>query len=301
MSKRKTIEEFVFKAKKLHGDKYDYSFCEYLNNYTKIKIICNKHGEFKQTPNNHLSGNGCPDCVKNKKMNTLNFIKKSQKIHSYKYDYSLSEYHGSHNNVKIICNKHGIFIQTPTNHLSGNGCPDCGYENNSKYFMLSNNDFIKRANLIHSYKYDYSLVNYIGWDNKIEIICNKHGKFEQSAGAHLCGKGCKLCNLSKGEQQIKKYLDVNNINFIFNKRFDQCKNKHKLPFDFYLMNKNILIEYDGLQHHKSIKFFGGDNAFNLRKINDKIKTDFAKNNEIKLIRIKFDQINNIKEILNNIL
>ena len=136
---------------------------------------------------------------------------------------------------------------------------------------------------------------------KTIIICNKHGKFEQNAGAHLCGKGCKLCNESKGEIIIKKYLDNHNIEYVREKSFNECKNKFYLPFDFYLPNQNLLIEYDGLQHSKPIKFWGGENAYKKRQNNDEIKNNFAKNNNIGLLRIKYDQINNIEQILKNIL
>ena len=297
MSKKITTEIFINKAHSVHMSIYDYSIVNYVNSYSKIKIICNKHGIFEQTPNNHLNGNGCPNCIKNKKTNTIDFIEKSKIIHGNKYDYDLVKYCGSHINVNIVCKTHGIFKQTPTNHLSGNGCPDCGYVNNSKYFMFTNNEFINKAKLIHNDKYDYSLTKYNGWNNKIIIICEKHGEFKQGAGAHLCGKGCNLCNESKGELIIKKYLDKNNIKYIREKIFELCKNKKYLPFDFYLPEQNLLIEYDGLQHFKSINYWGGDAGFNLRQNNDNIKNNFAKNNNIGLLRIKYNKINNINQIL----
>ena len=89
MSKKYTTEEFIKKAKSIHGDEYDYSLVEYTNSYSKVNIICLKHGKFEQTPNNHLNGNGCPNCIKNKKTNTIDFIEKSKIIHGNKYDYDL--------------------------------------------------------------------------------------------------------------------------------------------------------------------------------------------------------------------
>jgi very-short-patch-repair endonuclease len=164
----------------------------------------------------------------------------------------------------------------PTNHLNGNGCPDCGYNENGKIFKLDNLEFINRAKNIHENKYNYKLVEYNGWNNKIKIICNKHGIFEQMAGAHLCGKGCKLCNESKCEIIIKYY-------------------------DFYLPKQNLLIEYDGLQHLKLVNYFGGKIAFKLRQKNDEIKNLFTKNNNFKLLRIKYNEINNINQILGGII
>ena len=295
---RLTTEEFIKKAKLIHGDKYDYSLVEYVNNSTNIKLMCKEHGEFKQIPNNHLNGNGCPKCSKNLQLNNESFIIKANLVHENKYDYSYIKYNGSHTNINIYCNTHGEFKQTPTNHLSGNGCPVCGYVGASEKNKIDKNEFILRANIIHGNKYDYINSEPNGFDNKIKIICKKHGQFEQIIGNHLSGKGCKLCNESKGELGIKKYLEKNKIEFTREKTFDNCKNILKLPFDFHLPEKNLLIEFDGKQHFNSIKYFGGEEGFKKTKANDEIKNCFAKENNINLLRIRYDEINNIEEILN---
>ena len=120
-----STNEFIKKAKKVHGDKYDYSKVEYKNDRTKICIICSKHGEFWQTPAHHLKGCGCQYCSKNKKYTTEEFIKRAKEIHGDKYDYSKVEYKNTSTKVCIICPKHGEFLVTPNNHLSGRGCPHC--------------------------------------------------------------------------------------------------------------------------------------------------------------------------------
>ena len=117
--------DFINKSKKIHGDKYDYSLVEYINNETKVSIICSIHGEFIQSPNSHLAGKGCPKCGGTKKLSTDEFIKMSKKIHGDKYDYSLVEYVNHLTKIKIICKKHGVFKQTPNSHLSEKGCPIC--------------------------------------------------------------------------------------------------------------------------------------------------------------------------------
>lgn len=135
MSKRATREEFICKARESHGDKYDYSKSEYVNARTKVCIICKEHGEFWQTPDNHLRGQGCPRC----KARTLSsdketFVEKAKKIHGEnKYDYSKVEYKTSINKVCIICPQHGEFWQTPHSHLNGSGCPKCA---NKKRLVL---------------------------------------------------------------------------------------------------------------------------------------------------------------------
>jgi very-short-patch-repair endonuclease len=300
MRKKITTEEFIKKAQLVHGDKYKYHHVEYTGCKNKINIICDKHGVFKQTPDKHLSGHGCDKCVGYGKT-TKDFIISSKLIHGDKYDYSNVKYCGMKTNVNIICNIHGVFTQTPDDHLHGRGCYKCGYDKNSKYFSSTTNEFIEKSKLIHGDKYDYSKTNYVNAKNKITIVCRIHGEFTQTPTNHLSGKGCKLCSESKGELIIKKYLDVNNVKYIREKTFDECKNKFKLFFDFYLPEKNILVEYDGEQHYKSIDFFGGRSAFEKLKTNDNIKNNFARANGIQLLRIKFNEINNIDKILKNII
>jgi len=125
-----TKEEFILRAKQIHGDKYDYSKIDYINKHTKICIICPEHGEFWQSPNNHLLGNGCRKCWLEKNLysklsNTREFIEKAKQIHGEKYDYSKTNYCHSLKKVIITCMKHGDFLQTPNCHLNGQGCPIC--------------------------------------------------------------------------------------------------------------------------------------------------------------------------------
>ena len=291
---KSSTADFVEKAKTIHDNKYNYSLIEYVGNKIMVKIICPLHGIFEQKPNNHLCGQGCSKCD-GKNKTTEEFISESKLIHNNKYDYSLVDYKNSKLKIKNICSKHGVFKQTPNSHLSGQGCPKC--ENKNK----TTEEFVGEAKKLHGDKYDYSLVNYIQCKFKVKIICSKHGIFEQTPSDHLSGYGCKSCNESKGELRIKKYLDENKIKYVREKTFNDCRNKLPLHFDFHLPNKNILIEYDGLQHLKPIKHFGGEIGFKLRQINDEIKNNFAKNNNIYLLRIKDCEINNVEQILKNIL
>ena len=164
-------------------------------------------------------------------------------------------------------------------------------------------EFIINAKQIHDNKYNYSLVKYINAYTKIKIICYMHGIFKQTPTKHLCGNGCPICNESKGENTITKYLLNNSINFEREKKFDNCKGKRRvLSFDFYLPEYNILIEFDGRQHFEPVNFHGcsdeqAQKSYLELKENDKIKNDFAKLNNYHLLRIKFDQINKIEKIL----
>ena len=122
---KSNLGSFIAKAKLIHNDKFDYSDINYINNKTKIKIICPIHGEFEQTPNNHLKGHGCVKCSY-KSNNIVLFIKQVKLKHNNKYDYDKSVYINNKTKLIITCPKHGDFNQTPDKHLNRNyGCPIC--------------------------------------------------------------------------------------------------------------------------------------------------------------------------------
>lgn len=123
---KKTTEQFIEEAKKIHGNKFNYSKSEYKNAHTKVCIICPEHGEFFQSPISHLRGDKCPSCSGNKKLTSEQFIKKSNEIHNNKFDYSKVDYKNNSTKVCIICPEHGEFWMQPSNHLNGQGCPKCG-------------------------------------------------------------------------------------------------------------------------------------------------------------------------------
>lgn len=300
--KKLTSQYFIEKSKIKHNDFYDYSKSEYINSRTKITIICPLHDEFSQMPNDHIRGSGCPKCGTekhvSKKRNILcDLIKKANDIHHNLYDYSNIDVHISmHYKVKILCKIHGEFYQTFNQHINNKrGCPKCGIDKHKDTLY----DFIRKANLIHLYKYNYSKVQYINSRTKI-IICPIHGDFSQKPKAHINSEqGCPKCNQSKCEIKIGKFLDENAIAYEYQKKFNDCKYKYVLPFDFYLSDYNICIEFDGEQHFKVVNYWGGEDGYLLRKDRDKIKTEYCINNNIKLIRIPYNV--DFKDKLNNIL
>ena len=125
MAKRLTTEEFIQKAQEVHGT-YEYDKVVYVNSSTKVIITCQKHGDFEQTPNNHLAGQGCQICSGKAKSNTEDFVQKAKKVHGTKYGYDKVVYKTNKTKVIITCQKHGNFEQTPNSHLKGAGCPTCG-------------------------------------------------------------------------------------------------------------------------------------------------------------------------------
>jgi hypothetical protein len=288
---------FINKSQLIHKNVYDYSLVIYKNNRTKVKIICPVHGVFEQTPKNHLRRCGCQKCSSYKKSgkNLTNniFVERSIKKHDGKYDYSLIKYINNYTKVKIICPVHGIFEQTPYHHYNGNGCQKCSND------FKTNIDFLEKSNQIHDSKYNYSLVNYINTNTKVKIICPVHGIFEQQPKHHYNGSGCPMCKNSKGETFISNFLKEENITFSRQKKFLDCKNIYPLPFDFYLPMINICIEYDGEQHFKPMEIWGGEKEFNLIRIRDSIKTKYCIENNIKLVRIKYDE-NKLEKLKNEL-
>lgn len=150
------------------------------------------------------------------------------------------------------------------------------------------NEFIIEAKGKHGDKYDYSKVEYKNAHSKINIICPEHGEFEQTPNNHRLGNGCPICNESKGERKIRMCLEKYNIKYITQHTFDDCKNSRPLPFDFYLPEHNICIEYNGMQHYRVVGHFGGEEGFRQRVINDKIKVEYCNNNNIPLLIIKYN-------------
>lgn len=304
-----TFEEFIKRANNIHNYKYDYSKVKYVNNDTNVIIICHNHDipfEFKQKPIKHLQGQGCPIC-NNRLMNTKIFIEKANKIHGVgKYDYSKVNYVNAHAKIIIICPKHGEFFQAPNNHLMGENCPECGNEIKCEKLKLTLDEFIEKSSKIHGVgRYDYSKVNYINNSIKVCIICHNHDapfEFMQMPNAHLMGNGCPKCkNNYKGEIAIRNFLTEYKIEFKEQKRFDDCKDSNTLPFDFYLPQYNLCIEFDGIQHFKPIKRSKtmtdeqAEKNLKYTQNHDNIKTKYCKNNGIDLLRIRYDE--NVEEKL----
>lgn len=292
--KKLNNEDIIKRLKIIYSDEYDYSLIDYTGYNNKIKIICKKHGIFEQTPKILLClKNGCPKCNM-KVLSVSELIDRFNNIHNNKYNYTnFLSFKNNKDKIRIICPEHGEFYQKIVDHLKF-GCKKC-----SRKFM-DLQLFINTANKIHNNKYDYSLIDYRNNHTKVKIICKKHGIFEQRPNDHLMKRGCPHCNESQGELKIAEYLDNNSILYERQKTFIDCKNIKKLPFDFFLPDFNICIEYDGIQHFKSIKRWGGDISFLNRIKIDKIKTNYCKDNNLKLIRIRYDEEDFINKIKSHI-
>jgi len=192
-------DTFIKKAKTVHGDLYDYSKINYVNSQIHVTIICATHGEFSQTPNNHLRGKGCKKCANQllstrSKKTTEQFIHQAKEIHGDTYDYSNVVYTTTHKNVSITCKIHGDFPQAPSGHLSGSGCNKCSILKRALAQTFTKDTFIKRAKTVHGDAYDYSKVIYVNSQTYVTIICNTCAiEFSQVPNSHLQGTGCDKC------------------------------------------------------------------------------------------------------------
>ena len=228
----KTIE-FINKAKKVHGDKYDYSKVNYINVKTKITVICKEHCEFNATPTNHINNkSGCPKCSGLYKPTTNEWIEKAKQIHSDNYDYSKVKYINSNTKIIIICKEHGEYEQTPDSHIRNAGCQKC-----SGNYIPTTNEWIEKAKQIHSDKYDYSKVKYINSKTKIIIICKEHCEFNQNPSDHLQGKGCIVCsNINNANLKRKTKTEfITNSIIIHGNKYDYSK------VDYINNNTKIII------------------------------------------------------------
>ena len=298
MSKRKTKEEFI-KEVMQKNPKYDYSKVYYVNNYTKVTVICPEHGEFCITPQHLLQGKGCAQCgrisAKNKlKDSKQKFIEKARKIHGDKYNYSKFDYENAHVKSIIICPIHGEFLQNANNHLQGKGCPKCSSEKQK----VGTKEFIERASKIHNNFYDYSLVKYNRTDEKIKIKCPIHGEFEQTPNSHLRGRGCPKCNQSKGEKLVESILNKYKIPYLQQHRVHDVDRSYIIDFYVKHNNQEYFIEYNGIQHYIPVEQFGGELIFNKQKERDSNLRDYCKNNDIKLLEISYEE-KDVENIIKN--
>lgn len=280
--------EFVKRAKKEHGKKYEYlEKCK--NSRTPIKIRCPKHGVFKQAPISHLKATGCPACSFKRtgflaRLTHQEFLKKVKKIHP-KYSFN-EKYITAIKKIKTKCPKHGIFLMTPNALLRGHGCQRCDDEKTADRLRLTHQEFLQRCRKVHAGKYSYP-EEYKGGQIKIRIKCPKHGLFSQEPSNHLMGNGCSVCFDSSGERKVSRALESLKVRYVRQKKFPDLLHKKQLRFDFWLPSFKTLVEFDGIQHFQVSSFFGGRKAFEQTRLRDRIKNNWAKKMRLPLIRIPY--------------
>jgi len=250
-------DNFIKKSYLLHNNRYDYSLVEYIKSSEKVNIICPLHGKFQQTPNNHLKGQGCKKCViDNQKSNTIDFIKKSIKIHGDKFIYNYVDYKNAKVDVIIICPIHGMFQQTPNNHLNGSGCSKCSLIDKNIKQQSNTIDFIQNSNKIHNGKYKYDKVNYQDNNTKVIITCPIHGDFLQKPSGHKRGYGCKSCTITVSKEETI-WLDSLNIPNI-NRNIPIVVNGYIFNVDAIDYESNTIYEFNGDYYHGNPEIYRPD-------------------------------------------
>lgn len=287
MPKRKTHNQFIEEVQEKFKGEYTV-LGKYEKASEKIEV---KHNECKRKysvrASAFLSGARCTHCFKATKKTTEQFKKEVRNLVGNEYTVT-GEYNGNKNKIKIIHNTcHNEYKVSPGHFLSsGRRCPYCkGGSPQSKGNFPERFEKVANGNFILKSKYktnkDYIIVEH--------LVCNT--EYKVRADNFLSGKGCPACKESLGERRISNILKENNISFVAQKRFEDCKNIKTLPFDFEILNEygtKCLIEYNGVQHYKPVKFFGGEEGFKQRIKNDKIKYDYCVDNNINIFYISFE-------------
>ena len=282
MSKRKTINEFKNEIKQIFGDKVEV-LGNYVNSQTKILVRFTECGhEEMKTPTKLLTGQECGKCkgkrISRIKTKTQDVVKQQLLDRNLEL---LSEYIGSHEKILVRNLKCGhTYMAQPNNIINRNsGCPVC-------YGHKDLEGFKKKIQELYPNEYSV-LGNYKNNRTKILVRHNKCGcKWEVTPKDLLRDRRCPQCIRSKGEDYIAKFLEENKFNYKTEYRIKECKNKQALPFDFMveINGEKRLIEFDGSQHFSESSWKRQNSQV---KINDEIKNNYCKQNNIKLLRIPY--------------
>ena len=294
-------EQFIEDMYRIYGKKLKFNFNEYTRKSGTVTAICPKHGEIKHPAAYWLSGKGCEYC--NGKFFPKDFVKLAKKVHGDRYDYSKTEIPKStQSKVTIICPEHGEFKQFVWLHLSGCKCPACAGFPNRLTKEERGELFIQKAKERYGNKFDYSNVNYVNNDTTVEIYCNEHYvSCMTTPDTHIRGGSCPMCARSEGEALIYGFLSNHSIRFYTQYRFEHdnpmCKRAY-LNADFYLPDYNLVIEFNGIQHYETTPFFNNKEwTLEDQQIRDATLVDVLQRQGIRLLVIKYDDINRIQSIL----
>lgn len=273
---------------------------DYCNSSEKCEVECPNGHRNHQYPYDIFSGHGCKKCVS--KINGEKYRKPYRELVSYveKYGYKLitseEDYVNTGTNLELICNKNHKYPVTFDNFRKGARCPECFNQKRGKSSIVP---YSIRKEAVESFGYSFVTKesDYVNASQTIILKCDKGHEYETCMHSFVNGHRCLICNESKGERKIRVFLELNNIKYIQQHRFKECRSKRRLAFDFYIPSFNALIEYDGKHHYEIIDAWGGVDEFINVKIRDTIKNIYAKEQDINLIRIPYWEFDNIENIL----
>ena len=269
---RYSVEEFISKALEAHDGKYDYNLVSaYKNSRTKVKIICLKCNQtFEQTPDSHLRGHGCENCLLHKRKDKTTFVTQAIEVHGNDYDYTDSVYVSNKRKIQIFCNGCKThFHQIPKEHLRGYGCLPCSWKKNADARRKTTEEFVSELVKVHGDRYDYSLVEYVNSSTKITIKCCKCNKnFNQGPYSHLGGQGCPKCSRAPISKIEMLWLDFIGIPEEFRHKTIKIgkKNYH---VDAFIPETNTIYEFFGDFWH------GNPDVFDQNKMNIISKKSFG--------------------------
>lgn len=271
---------------------------EYDGANTKILHRCLIDGyEWYATPANMLNGCGCPRCSKRFRRNHKDYVYEVSVVNP---DIDVvGEFIGLQIPILHKCKIHNKeWMATPANILNGHGCSECGNEKIGEQNRKTHEQYI--SDLKNKNKDIITVDTYINANTPILHKCLIDGyEWYARPSNILSGYGCPQCNESKGEREVRQWLEKHDIKYIYQNPFEDCIDIKPLLFDFYLPKLNMCIEYDGEQHFRPIGYFGGEEKFKLQQKHDRIKNEYCNNNNIKLLRIPY--FKNVEEELNNFL
>lgn len=224
--------------------------------HTKISLICDIHGRYRQVANYVLNGGQCQKCYHENKGGTVGVDEwrtRSKLAHNGKYDYTSVDFKALGSDVTLNCPVHGVFTQNAGVHMRGHGCKKCGNVSISERLLLTTEEFITRSSLRHNNIYDYSKTVYKSSRELVTITCKKHGDFDQVAYYHLNGgNGCPKCGME--QSTFKSAAEYEIIDFLKSHGVQNIEHSwHGLGFelDIYLPDYRLAIEYNGIYWHSS--------------------------------------------------
>ena len=276
---------------------------EYINAKTKILHHCLRHDVYWDvTPDDVLHGCGCKQC-RDEKYNKSRSKSHEQYIHEVEIINPdivvIGQYAGNKIPIEHYCKVHNVFWSiSPDGILSGYGCRECRKEKIAYKKSKTHEQYVAELAIINP---DIEVVEkYIGANTQILHRCKIDGYEWLAQPANILnGCGCPQCKESGGERKVRQWLQNHGIEYIYQKTFIDCKDQKQLPFDFYLPDFNVCIEYDGEQHFRPVDLWGGDESFKRLQLHDSIKTEYCQDNNIHLLRIPY--FKNVEEELNNFL
>lgn len=222
-----TCAAFIEASRKKYGEHcYDYSRVQYVNNSTKVELICIKcRNTFMQDPRNHLHACkvGCPACAhqvqtQKRRCSQQDFINKATIVHGQLYDYKHVLYVNKCTNVDIMCNRcQKVFKQTPDSHVNQkSGCRPCNAKLQHIAMFDTKESFVAKAQKVHGRKYNYDKTLYVRSSQQVDIVCSQHGVFQQRPNDHVKGRGCPVCssNISAVSLLWLEYMQVKDNTYI---------------------------------------------------------------------------------------